>query len=202
MQTDAGPCSTDRDGESSSDCRSIVTPLDYGLVAYVEGRLGDFLYNLRQEVVPSCRLRTHVSVLPPRTLAGTEEEAVHFLNLQSAHMPAFQARLGNIEVFDKSKVIYVAIARGGEELVSLYRHFNGGAVRFVERYPYHPHITLAQEIPEDDHRLILETCERRWLEYDGPREFPVETLTFVKKPSGCNWADITECRLVMAAAGR
>ena len=47
----------------------------YGLVAYINGTLGNFLYNLRQELVPSCRLRSHVSLLPPRLLAGDEQGA-------------------------------------------------------------------------------------------------------------------------------
>ena len=42
----------------------------YALVIYVPAPLGRFLDDLRRELVPTYKPRAHVSVLPPRPLAG------------------------------------------------------------------------------------------------------------------------------------
>jgi hypothetical protein len=172
----------------------------YALVAYIEGQLGDFLLNLRQEIVPSCQLRSHVSILPPRTLAGTEEEAIAFIREMVPHLSAFEVKLGEVEVFPVTNVIYISVDAGLANLHAKYKRLNADALAFTERYPYHPHVTLAQELAESEQAEALEVCKARWQEYDGPRSFPVETLTFVHYNAECGWQDLAEIRLEMAGS--
>ena len=172
----------------------------YGLVAYIEGKLGDFLFNLRQEIVPGCMLRSHVSVLPPRPLAGSEAEAIRYIQASSRHRSAFQVELSQVEVFPGSNVIYIALGAGAADLHAMRAELNANALRYVELYPYHPHITLAQELPEGERAGALQLCHARWKEYAGPRHFPVENLTFVRNTGVCGWLDLSEARLEMVGS--
>lgn len=171
----------------------------YALVAYIDGKLGDFLLHLRQEIVPVCKLRSHVSILPPRPLAGSEAEAIDFVRASSRRHSAFEVALGAIEVFPVTNVIYIAIAGGLADLHAMHAGFNAGALRYGEPFPYHPHITLAQEIPEAEQAEARQLCEARWKEFSGPRRFPVETLTFVQNTAACGWVDLAEAHLEMAS---
>lgn len=174
----------------------------FALVAYIDGTLGDFLMRLRQEVVPSCQLRSHVSILPPRPLAGSQAEAIAFIRESVPHLSAFQVGLDGIAVFPVTNVIYIAIAAGLSNLRQKYHTLNNQSLKFTERYPYHPHITLAQDLSESEHVEALQLCTARWREYTGPRVFPVETLTFVQNKTECGWVDLAEIRLEMAGSRR
>lgn len=172
----------------------------YALVAYINGKLGDFLFRLRQEIVPGCNLRSHVSILPPRPLIGDQTDAVAFLQTSTRAQAAFAVNLGQIEIFPVTNVIYIGIGGGLPELHTMHDKFNAQALQYKEPFPYHPHITLAQEIAPDAHRDVHQLCLGRWREYDGPRHFPVETLTFVQNTSKCGWVDLAETHLEMAGS--
>jgi hypothetical protein len=172
----------------------------YALVAYIDGKLGDFLFRLRQEIVPGCNLRSHVSILPPRPLSGEQDQATDFVRARTRSQAAFAVTLGHIEVFPVTNVIYIGIGDGLTELHAMHGKFNAEALQYKEPFPYHPHITLAQEIPAADHAKVHELCLTRWREYDGPRQFPVETLTFVQNTSKCGWLDLAETHLEMAGS--
>lgn len=172
----------------------------YALVAYIGGRLGEFLLNLRQEIVPGCNLRSHVSILPPRPLAGTEADAASFMQASSRLHPAFLVELNEVEVFPVTNVIYIAVGAGLPDLHRMHGALNASSLQYAEPFAYHPHITLAQEIPADRHAAALALCQARWREYTGPRNFPVETLTFVQNTTSCGWVDLSEVHLEMAGS--
>src|SRR5262245_2374100 len=100
----------------------------YGLVAYIEGELGDFLLKIRKEVVPGCKLRSHVSILPPRPLAGSEAEAIRFIQAAGRHHAAFEVRLGKIEVFPITNVIYISLGTGVTDLHAMHSKLNTSAL--------------------------------------------------------------------------
>lgn len=192
-------------GPSAGQCSPIVNPYElkpYGGVAYIEGELGEFLLRLRGEVVPGCALRSHVSILPPRPIRGSEDEAAEWLTQQASKLSAFQVRLGKIEVFPGSRVIYVALDAGGTEMGAMHELLNLGPFQFEEEYRFHPHVTLAQRIAPESHAAILERCEEAWAAYQGPRSFAVETLTFVKNISFDCWRNLRDVSLEMAGTRR
>jgi 2'-5' RNA ligase len=164
----------------------------YALVAYINGELGEFLYSLRQEIVPTCRLRSHVSLLPPRKLAGAQTVAAEEISVVAGHHPAFDVVLGDICVFPVTNVIYLDLAAGREELQAMHADLNGGALAYAEPFAYHPHITLGQELTPEQFETGLALCRKRWAEYTGPRSFPVETITFVRNSGNCGWSDLEE----------
>ena len=164
----------------------------YGLVAYIDGALGDFLYALRQELVPTCRLRSHVSLLPPRRLAGDEQGAKERIGEIAEHHAPFTVRLGELRVFPVTNVIYVELAKGHEELAEMHDALNGGALAYAEPFPYHPHITLGQELTPEQFERALAICRKWWAEYSGPRSFLVEKITFVRNTGNCGWSDLLD----------
>lgn len=189
--------------ESGFSQPPLTVPLPgdkYALVSYIEGSLGDFLLTLRQEIVPGCDLRSHISILPPRPLASTEADALAFIRGTARNLAAFEVTLGNVEVFEVSQVIFIEVRHGEAELRDKYDLFNQDGLRFQEQWKYHPHVTLAQELHNDVHGEALEICQARWGEYRGPRTFPVDSLTFVKYQNNCGWLDLAEFKLAMAGS--
>lgn len=175
----------------------------FALVSYIPEPLAGFLDRLRLELTPGCNPHAHVTVLPPRPLAGDLKETIHCLASHCRDVMEFHVRLGDIEVFPVSNVIYLNLRFGSEELQSIYRKLNAGSLCCPERYPYHPHITLAQHLGADVVGEAAEVARRRWAEYRGTREFAVETLTFVQQVAPEMWVDLAEVSLaagVMAGA--
>src|SRR5579862_2709714 len=92
----------------------------YALVSYIPEPLADFLDNLRQELVPNCFLRAHITILPPRPLASTPEAAWQQLCAAAPNLQPFDVELNRVEVFPISDVIYVSIGKGEQEMRRMY----------------------------------------------------------------------------------
>jgi len=167
----------------------------FALVSYIPDPLGTFLDDLRLELVPDCSPHAHVTVLPPRPIQGCADEAAEQLRDLSQRFPEFQVELGDVEMFPQSKVIYIGLRRGELELHRMYRALNQGAVSFSEPYPYHPHITLVQNVMPERVPSMFEIAKQRWAEYTGPRTFVVHILDFVKNLQGSCWKDLASIEL-------
>ncbi len=167
----------------------------YALVAYIPGELGRFLDELRRELVPGCSPRAHVTILPPRPLAGTTESARNKLETQLPDFPAFEVEPTTVEVFTSTGVIYVTLGAGRYELGCMHERLNTGPLKYAEPFAYHPHITLAQELELPDVRESLEFARRRWAEYSGIRMFAVDTIIFVQNTTRDCWVDLAQWTL-------
>jgi 2'-5' RNA ligase len=173
-----------------------LTRIDsYALVAYIPSPLGEYLDRLRQEIVPGCRLRSHVSLLPPRPLSGLEESAWTQIRHLSASTPGFSIELGALENFPVSNVIYISLNSGPEHLRSIHDRLNQGPLAYCEPWPYHPHVTLGQDLPPESLAEARELAVRRWAEYPHARSFRVENITFVQNTVHNQWIDLAEYRL-------
>src|SRR6476660_9151793 len=116
----------------------------FALVIYIPDPLARFLDELRLELVNGCRPRAHVTVLPPRPLPDVEA-ALEEARIMSPEFPPFEIEAGDVEVFPKTKVIYIGLRSGGDQMRTMHEALNTGALLFDEPYAFHPHITLAQE---------------------------------------------------------
>lgn len=166
----------------------------FALVIYIPGRLGQFLDDLRRELVPSYNPHAHVSVLPPRPLSVEWEDASDQARALIECAPPFGVELTDIEIFPVTNVIYLEIGRGARELREMHRAMNRGPLAFEEPFPYHPHITLSQDVPLETVAGIHETARRRWKEYRGPRSFPADHAVFVQNTLNNCWIDLAEYR--------
>src|SRR5260370_25314353 len=125
----------------------------FALVSYLPEPLRGYLDRLRCELVPECHAKAHVTVLPPRPLAVSAEQAGRELNHALGDFAPFEVELGLISIFPDTQVIFIELARGAGELRRMHTALNAGAVQFREPFPYHPHITLAQQI--EDPALVV-----------------------------------------------
>ncbi len=167
----------------------------FALVSYIPDPLGSFLDTLRLELVPNCSPHAHVTVLPPRPIHGCPEDAAEEIERLSHPFSEFEVELGDMEMFPQSRVIYIGLRRGAEELHEMYRSLNRGAVDYCERYPYHPHITIVQNVDPEFVPAMFDKAVKRWAEYTGPRTFPVKSLDFVKNLQGSCWKDLASIEL-------
>ena len=177
----------------------------FALVSYLEGPLAVFLDDLRLELMPGCGPRAHVTVLPPRPLAEDADlnKMVAELGEESRSTPPAEIALGDVDVFPTTNVVYIGIARGARELHALHENLNAGQLEYDGPYPYHPHITIYQNLIGPDDRQHIETlaqrARERWACYEGPRNFTVHCLTFVQNIAPGAWVDIAKLPLAIPA---
>jgi 2'-5' RNA ligase len=188
--------------QSTEDCFSSngFHPINqFALVSYIPDPLGRFLDELRLRLVPDCKPHAHVTILPPRPLCGEPEEAASEIRRLADDFSPFTVKLGNIAKFPISDVIYIELASGKEDLKKMYKAMNCGPVSFCEAFSYHPHITLAQNLPPDQVGILFERAREAWDSCPHDRSFRVETLSFVQNTSVCRWIDLREFTLPVHA---
>lgn len=167
----------------------------YAVVSYIPNPLADFLDRLRQELVPDCFLRAHITVLPPRFVKPAIEEAWAEFREAAARFQPLTVELTRVEVFQVSDVIYVAVGAGQEQLKLMHEVLSHGHMEYQEPFQYHPHVTLAQNLTPDQVDELGEVARQRWAEYKGERAFRMEALTFVQNMGGNRWLDLAAVEL-------
>jgi 2'-5' RNA ligase len=167
----------------------------FALVIYVPGALGQFLDDLRRKLVPGCNPHAHVSLLPPRPLAVEWPVASNQVRDILNRSTPFEIELTSVEIFPMTDVIYIEVGRGATELRRIHQAMNAGSLEFQDPFPYHPHITLAQELSPDKVAATNQLAHRLWSEYAGPRRFPADQAAFVQNSMGNCWIDLAEFSL-------
>lgn len=166
----------------------------FALVIYIPDPLGKFLDDLRRELAPSYNPHAHVSVLPPRSLSVHWQAASDEARALIEGAPPFTVELTAIGIFPVTNVIYLEIGRGAAELRGMHRAMNQGLLAFPEPFRYHPHVTLAQELPVETVDSSYEMARRRWEEYRGPRTFSADNAVFVQNTLENCWIDLAAYR--------
>jgi len=166
----------------------------FALVSYIPAPLGEFLDDLRRELVPHDDPRAHVSLLPPRPLAGEWRLAWAEVCRTLQPRAAFDVELTGIRMFPVTDVIYLDVGAGARELREIHTAMNSNSLAFQEPFAYHPHVTLAQDLSHRDVAEALQLAERRWGEFRGPRSFHAERAVFVKNTISDRWLDLAEYR--------
>lgn len=164
----------------------------FALVIYLPEPLRCFLDELRCELVPYHKPRAHVSVLPPRPLAVDWLVASEQVRSLMETWAPFEIELTNIDVFPITNVIYLELGAGATELQRLHAAMNSRALEFHEPFPYHPHVTLAQELLGSDVTAAHAIARRRWQSYQGKRSFRAERAVFVQNTVHNFWVDLAE----------
>jgi 2'-5' RNA ligase len=167
----------------------------YALVIYVPDPLGRFLDDLRRMLVPDCNPHAHVSVLPPRPIAGDWQKAREQVRETMAAREPFDISLAGIGIFPITNVIYLELGKGATEMHSLHSAMNSDALKFDEPFQYHPHITLVQDVPSDQVQSLSTKAREMWASFDGPRSFRADRATFVQNTLGYCWIDLAEYEL-------
>lgn len=167
----------------------------FALVSYIPEPLAGFLDRLRQELVPNCFLRAHVTILPPRPLSSSSEVAWESIRSMAPRFAPFDIQLSEVRVFPVSDVIYLDVAAGSTELALMHDGMNVDGLFLQEAFSYHPHVTLAQELKPDEVDELTRVARARWAEFAHGRSFHVDKIVFVQNTRRNEWVDLGECNL-------
>ena len=165
--------------------------LVYAAVAYIRCPVGIFVEELRRELHPAhTHADAHVTVLPPRPLAGSEQQALEMLSEFCRSVVPFEVSMGDVETFiPVTPTVFLRVARGAYRLRELHDQLNSRGLEFKEPWPYMPHLTIAKMDTTEEARKVLEVARQRWSEYHESRTVRIQSLTLVKG-SGERWVDL------------
>ncbi len=157
-----------------------------GIVVPVPEPWAQLLVDWRAKVgaPPASLVPPPVPLLPPTEVAVTERPAItaHLAEVARCH-PPFDMHLSGTGTFSPvSEVVFVAVARGIGNCELLANDVRRGPLARSLAFPYHPHVTVAHDVPRD----MLE------LAYSGladlSAEFPVTAFTEFEQAAGGAWA--------------
>ncbi len=165
----------------------------YAVVAYVRHPVGDFVEQLGRELYPSHpELPAHVTILPPRTLQGSEQAAGEIITQICRNVEPFEIVLGDVETFSPTTpTIFIRVAHAAYRIRELHDRLNVGALHCDEPWPYMPHLTIVKMTGDEQARQAALEARNRWASYPGSRRLPIEQLTFVRqKDTAYYWQDL------------
>ena len=176
----------------------------YAVVAYVRNDLGDWVEELRREIHPEqAHLPAHITVLPPRPIAGSESDAIALLGKLCREVPPFDVTLGDVETFmPTTPTVFLRVARAAYRMRELHDRINRGILQGTEPFPYMPHLTIAKFPTEQQVRKVKPLVEDRWERYAGLRRAHIEELTFVRERESLRWDDLALISLGREVASR
>jgi 2'-5' RNA ligase len=139
----------------------------------------------------------HVTLLPPTEVRATDRAAIstHLARVAAAH-PPFDLHLCGTGTFRPvSEVVFVAVAQGGAECERIATDVRRGPLARPLNFPYHPHVTVAHDVPTD----MLDMASAGLS--DLCAEFRVDSFTELAQLPGGAWSVTREYALT-GAPGR
>ena len=133
----------------------------------------------------------HVTLLPPTEVPVGDRAAIreHLAAVAAAH-PPFDMHLSGTGTFNPvSDVVFVAVARGIGNCELLADDVRRGPLARSLTFPYHPHVTVAHDVPADMQELAYTGLQ------DLSAEFRVEHFTEFEQTADGAWAIAREYRL-------
>jgi 2'-5' RNA ligase len=129
------------------------------------------------------RVWPHVTLLPPTPVptARMHEISAHLCTAAAAARP-FEMHLSGTGTFrPASAVVYIQVARGVPDCERLEAAIRRGPLERELDFPYHPHVTVAQDVPDP-------ALDRA---YDGlsgfVARFPVRHFVLFSRDEGGRW---------------
>jgi 2'-5' RNA ligase len=125
----------------------------------------------------------HVTLLPPTEVPVSRRPAIaaHLASVAREH-PPFSMHLAGTGTFQPvSDVVFVTVARGIGNCELLANDVRTGPLERSLTYPYHPHVTVAHDVPAD----MLELAYSGLADIDA--EFRVEHFTEFEQTEGGVW---------------
>jgi 2'-5' RNA ligase len=172
-------------------------PPQYAVVAYIKTAVGRFVEDLRRDLYPEHgHLPAHVTVLPPRYLHGSEEEAIALLKKQLQNVERFQIQMGPVETFvPTTPTVFLRVEKHAHRFRELHDDLNVGAFHCAEQWPYMPHMTIVKMPDEAQAAEALGVSRQRWQEYPGERTSEIIDITFVREANAQHWTDLATVTL-------
>jgi 2'-5' RNA ligase len=167
------------------------------LVAYVRTTVGQFVEALQRELHPkSPDFAAHVTLLPPRCLQGTEDEARNYLKEGCLDLEPFEITLGDVETFIPiTPTLFIRVSAGAQKMVEIHNRLNRASLESLEQWPYMPHLTIAKMETEEQARIASLAAQERWKKFTGSRRVTISEFAFVREEKANRWVDVAGFRL-------
>lgn len=172
-------------------------PLQYALVAYVRNSLGRFVESMRRDLHPDhTHSPAHITILPPRPIRGSEEEALTMVREAASKVDAFEVLLGEVETFyPTTPTVFLRVERHAHRIRDLHDALNTGPMRYDEAWPFMPHLTIVKMPELRQTQEALQQSRERWGSFSGPRIAHIAELTFVREGENGQWIDVADVPL-------
>lgn len=133
----------------------------------------------------------HVTLLPPTEVPLSQRTAIsaHLADVARCHPPFDMHLLGTGTFRPVSQVVFVAVATGIGNCELLSRDVRTGPLNRALNYPYHPHVTVAHDVPDDMLDLAYSGLA------DLSAEFCVDHFTEFEQGPGGDWTVAREYAL-------
>lgn len=163
----------------------------YAAVAYVRSPVGIFVEELRRELHPAhTHADAHLTILPPRPLSGTEQQAIDLLGEVCQNVAPFEVTMGDVETFiPVTPTVFLRVARGAYRMRELHDLASSAALPYIEPWSYMPHLTVVKADTDDEALKVLDIARQRWNAYSDTRQVRISSLTLVKG-GGERWVDV------------
>jgi 2'-5' RNA ligase len=163
----------------------------YAVIAYVRSPVGIFVEELRRELHPAhTHADAHITILPPRPLNGTENQATELIRRISSEAAPFEVTMGDVETFiPATPTVFLRVAHGAYRLRELHDAANREALAYNEPYPYMPHLTIAKLDTEEEAMKVVNIARPRWKGYGETKQVRIDHLVLVKG-TGERWIDL------------
>jgi len=168
-----------------------MTGILYAAVTYVRSPAGMFVEEMRRDLHPAhTHADAHITILPPRQLHGTEEQAIQQLQEICRSVAPFEVTMGDVETFIPSTpTVFIRVAHGAYRIRELHDQLNQGALQCCEPWPYMPHLTIVKMDTVDEARKVVGLARPHWDSCEDSRKVCIDTITFVKG-MGERWIDL------------
>ena len=96
------------------------------------------------------KIPPHITLLPPTAAPGPvlAKFVDHLADVAAAHQP-FRVRLSGTDTFRPvSPVVFVTVVEGAEGCAKVQSDVRSGPIVRELHFPYHPHVTVAHDLPE------------------------------------------------------
>jgi 2'-5' RNA ligase len=133
----------------------------------------------------------HVTLLPPTgvPVAGLPDIMAH-LALVAARIERFEMHLRGTGTFRPlSEVVFIAVAAGIATCEQLERGVRSGPLARTTTFPYHPHVTVAHDVPPEALDYVYEGLT------DYEARFGVDRFTMFEQDVDGVWQPQREFRL-------
>mgnify|MGYP002735275269 CR=1 FL=1 len=96
------------------------------------------------------KVPAHITLMPPIAVpAGRRADVLrHLRNVTKAQSPFKLSLRGSGTFMPVSPVVYLNVNKGASHCKQLAEDIRSGPLDYKQRFPYHPHVTLAQGLAE------------------------------------------------------
>ena len=168
---------------------AITVPEPYGSVLQAaRARFGDPW----AEFIPP-----HITLLGPTVVEHDAIDAVdeHLEAVAAAHIPFVVHLQGTATFRPVSPVVFVQLAQGSTGCAALERSVRSDVLDQVVRFDYHPHVTVAHEVPDEQ----LDEASQDLAAFDAT--FLVDSFHSYAHGDDGVWRPVRDFSLTGAAAG-